>query len=98
MITASDKDALAGVPFEAPLGYLRMSDALVSISLNTKFNKELGMRAGVKKLLSSLFLFTVALSAQAQGVSKDEILIGGVGPITGPAAYIGLGEIGRAHV
>ena len=49
------------------------------------------MRAGVKKLLSSLFLFTVALSAQAQGVSKDEILIGGVGPITGPAAYIGLG-------
>ena len=32
-----------------------------------------------------------ASSASAQGVTKDEILIGGFGPITGPAAYIGLG-------
>ena len=32
-----------------------------------------------------------ANSASGQGVTKDEILIGGFGPITGPAAYIGLG-------
>ena len=31
------------------------------------------------------------MQVSAQGVTKEEIVIGGVGPITGPAAYIGLG-------
>ena len=49
----------------------------------------------IKSLLSkALPIFAASLftlTAQAQGVTKDEILLGGVGPLTGPAAYIGLG-------
>ena len=49
----------------------------------------------IKKLvglgLASVAAMLFASTASAQGVTKDEILIGGFGPITGPAAYIGLG-------
>ena len=49
----------------------------------------------IKKLvglgLASIAAMLFASAASAQGVTKDEILIGGFGPITGPAAYIGLG-------
>jgi branched-chain amino acid transport system substrate-binding protein len=49
----------------------------------------------IKKLFKKAVPILVATLfntvASAQGVTKDEILIGGVGPITGPAAYIGLG-------
>ena len=49
----------------------------------------------IKKLvglgLASIAAMLFASTASAQGVTKDEILIGGFGPITGPAAYIGLG-------
>ena len=44
-----------------------------------------------KKALPILAAALLSTVANAQGVTKDEILIGGVGPITGPAAYIGLG-------
>ena len=44
-----------------------------------------------KKALPLLAAALMSTAANAQGVTKDEILIGGVGPITGPAAYIGLG-------
>jgi len=44
-----------------------------------------------KKALPVLAAALMSTAASAQGVTKDEILIGGVGPITGPAAYIGLG-------
>ena len=44
-----------------------------------------------KKTLPLLTAVLFGAGALAQGVTKDEILIGGVGPITGPAAYIGLG-------
>lgn len=44
-----------------------------------------------KKTLPLLTAVLFGTGALAQGVTKDEILIGGVGPITGPAAYIGLG-------
>jgi branched-chain amino acid transport system substrate-binding protein len=48
-----------------------------------------------QKLLKATLPFVAATlfgsAVCAQGVSNDEILIGGVGPITGPAAYIGLG-------
>jgi branched-chain amino acid transport system substrate-binding protein len=42
----------------------------------------------------TLGLAVIAGSACAQdvGLTKDQILIGGYGPITGPAAYIGLGS------
>ena len=42
----------------------------------------------------TLSLAVIAGSACAQdvGLTKDQILIGGYGPITGPAAYIGLGS------
>ena len=39
----------------------------------------------------TLFLASPEVYAQ-QGVTKDKILIGGFGPITGPAAWIGLGS------
>jgi len=45
----------------------------------------------LKTALSLLAAALLSTAAHAQGVTKDEILIGGVGPITGPAAYIGLG-------
>ncbi len=45
----------------------------------------------LRKLLSALATLLLATSALAQGVTKDEILIGAFGPTTGPAAYIGLG-------
>jgi branched-chain amino acid transport system substrate-binding protein len=44
-----------------------------------------------KKALPVLAAALLSTTAFGQGVTKDEILIGGVGPITGPAAYIGLG-------
>ncbi len=44
-----------------------------------------------QKALPMLAAALMSTAASAQGVTKDEILIGGVGPITGPAAYIGLG-------
>ena len=44
-----------------------------------------------KKALPILAAALISTAVNAQGVTKDEILIGGVGPITGPAAYIGLG-------
>ena len=44
-----------------------------------------------KKALPILAAALMSTAVNAQGVTKDEILIGGVGPITGPAAYIGLG-------
>lgn len=44
-----------------------------------------------KKALPVLAAALMSTTASAQGVTKDEILLGGVGPITGPAAYIGLG-------
>lgn len=44
-----------------------------------------------KKALPIIVAALFNTVASAQGVTKDEILIGGVGPITGPAAYIGLG-------
>ena len=44
-----------------------------------------------KTVLPILFSLVFHLQVSAQGVTKDEIVIGGVGPITGPAAYIGLG-------
>ncbi len=44
-----------------------------------------------QKALPVLAAALMSTAASAQGVTKDEILIGGVGPITGPAAYIGLG-------
>ncbi len=44
-----------------------------------------------KKALPVLAAALMSTAASAQGVTKDEIVIGGVGPITGPAAYIGLG-------
>jgi len=42
-------------------------------------------------LATSLTLAAGAAGAQDVGLTKDQILIGGYGPITGPAAYIGLG-------
>ncbi len=53
----------------------------------TKHNKTLGA-----VFAASLALIAGAASAQDVGVTKDQILIGGYGPITGPAAYIGLGS------
>ena len=44
-----------------------------------------------RKILTSLAALMFAPLAMAQGVTKDEILIGAFGPTTGPAAYIGLG-------
>ena len=44
-----------------------------------------------KGLLMCWALSWVTSVVWAQGVTKDESLMGGVGPITGPAAYIGLG-------
>src|SRR4051812_44967935 len=41
---------------------------------------------------AGLALCTGAASAQDVGLTNDLILIGGYGPITGPAAYIGLGS------
>jgi branched-chain amino acid transport system substrate-binding protein len=43
-------------------------------------------------LAAGFALVTGAASAQDVGLTKDQILIGGYGPITGPAAYIGLGS------
>ena len=43
------------------------------------------------RVISILAISLFSTFTNAQGVTKDEILIGGVGPITGPAAYIGLG-------
>ena len=48
-------------------------------------------------IFSTVFflLITVLASGAAyadQGVTKDSILIGGFGPITGPVAWIGLGS------
>lgn len=40
----------------------------------------------------SLFLILSGNAFSQQGVTKDTILIGGFGPITGPAAWIGLGS------
>jgi branched-chain amino acid transport system substrate-binding protein len=42
-------------------------------------------------LAAGLALAAGTAHADEAGVTKDEILIGGYGPITGPAAYIGLG-------
>jgi branched-chain amino acid transport system substrate-binding protein len=49
------------------------------------------------KMLSALMAASLAAiagptCAQDVGLTKDQILIGGYGPITGPAAYIGLGS------
>jgi branched-chain amino acid transport system substrate-binding protein len=49
------------------------------------------------KMLGSLLAASLAViagpaCAQDVGLTKDQILIGGYGPITGPAAYIGLGS------
>jgi branched-chain amino acid transport system substrate-binding protein len=49
------------------------------------------------KMLSALLAASLAVIAgpactQDVGLTKDQILIGGYGPITGPAAYIGLGS------
>ena len=43
------------------------------------------------RVIAALAISLLSNFANAQGVTKDEILIGGVGPITCPAAYIGLG-------
>lgn len=45
----------------------------------------------LRKLLAGLTATLAASVVLAQGVTKDEILIGAFGPTTGPAAYIGLG-------
>jgi len=45
----------------------------------------------LRKLFISVLASLVSTLAIAQGVTKDEILIGAFGPTTGPAAYIGLG-------
>jgi branched-chain amino acid transport system substrate-binding protein len=50
----------------------------------------------MQTLRRALILFCISLSftigiVSAQGVTDNEILIGGFGPTTGPAAYIGLG-------
>jgi branched-chain amino acid transport system substrate-binding protein len=42
-------------------------------------------------LAAGLALTAGAAGAQDAGLTKEQILIGGYGPITGPAAYIGLG-------
>ena len=49
-------------------------------------NRLLGVVVGV-----GLAFVAGAAPAQDVGLTKDQILIGGYGPITGPAAYIGLG-------
>ena len=53
----------------------------------------------MKRLLHVLFATLVAAAvpafAQTQGVAADAVTIGAFGPITGPAAYIGLA--GREH-
>src|SRR5262245_40578520 len=36
-------------------------------------------------------LLLLSAASSAQGISEDSILIGAYGPITGPAAFIGLG-------
>lgn len=49
---------------------------------------------GRKSILAALFACGLALfpaAAQEQGITADTINIGAFGPITGPAAYIGLG-------
>jgi branched-chain amino acid transport system substrate-binding protein len=43
-------------------------------------------------LAASLAVIAGPACAQDVGLTKDQILIGGYGPITGPAAYIGLGS------
>lgn len=43
-------------------------------------------------LAASLAVIAGPAWAQEVGLTKDQILIGGYGPITGPAAYIGLGS------
>jgi branched-chain amino acid transport system substrate-binding protein len=47
--------------------------------------------AATSLVATSLVLGAGAAYAQQAGVTKDQILIGGYGPITGSAAYIGLG-------
>ena len=42
-------------------------------------------------LAASVTLVAGKAFADEVGLTKDQILIGGYGPITGPAAYIGLG-------
>src|SRR5207248_9051052 len=42
-------------------------------------------------LAFGLFAFVTQAPAAEQGVTADTIKIGALGPITGPAAYIGLG-------
>ena len=49
------------------------------------------------KMLGALLAASLAVTAgpagaQDVGLTRDQILIGGYGPITGPAAYIGLGS------
>lgn len=46
----------------------------------------------VALLAASLAVIAGPTCAQDVGLTKDQILIGGYGPITGPAAYIGLGS------
>jgi branched-chain amino acid transport system substrate-binding protein len=43
-------------------------------------------------LVAGLAIVAGPACAQDVGLTKDQILIGGYGPITGPAAYIGLGS------
>jgi len=49
------------------------------------------MKAFVTAALAALVVLAAPAQAQQQGVSGDTITIGAHGPITGPAAYIGLG-------
>lgn len=42
-------------------------------------------------LASAQFLVPQAFAQTAPGVSKDTIVIGGIGPLTGPASWVGLG-------
>ena len=49
------------------------------------------MKALVTAALAALVVLAVPAQAQQQGVTGDTITIGAHGPITGPAAYIGLG-------
>jgi branched-chain amino acid transport system substrate-binding protein len=49
------------------------------------------MKALVTAALAALVVLAAPAQAQQQGVTGDTITIGAHGPITGPAAYIGLG-------
>jgi len=68
-----------------------MGDPLYSVFLTER-------RGQMKRILRcsliclSLFIIFSGIAFSQQGVTKDTILIGGFGPLTGPVAWIGLGS------